>query len=309
VSEQTGLNGGNGAGQAENGRDSVLGFTMPERDARGRLVRMGPTLTAILAAHDYPAPLGHLLGEALVLTVLLGTTLQKDGGQMTLQAQASGGPVDLVVCDYRAGAVRGYLRFDPKQASAVELGAPLAALFSKGYLAITLDQTAARERYQGIVPLEGASLSEAVEHYFSGSEQVETLIRTAVAPTQDGGWSAGGLLVQHLPKGETGGPRLSARTDKAEDWAHVAALAGTVTNEELADSALEHETLLWRLFHEDEVRVFKPLHLARGCRCSPQHVRDVLMRFPAEELDAMRDENGLVVVNCEFCARKFPIDF
>ena len=180
-------------------------------------------------------------------------------------------------------------------------------MFGAGYLAITIEQSATDERYQGIVPLEGDTLCHAVERYFTDSEQVPTLVRGAVRQADDGTWEAGGLLVQHLPHGETGGPRLATRTDN-EDWEHVFALASTISEAELTDSHLSEETLLWRLFNEDEVRVSPPMALTRGCRCTVQHFREVLSRFPAEELAEMRGPEGTIDVNCEFCSRLFPVE-
>ncbi len=303
MSEPARLNGNGAAGAPQTGR--VLPFTIPGRSARGRVARRGPALTAILGAHDYPAPLRRMLGEALILTVLIGTTVQKGEGQTTVQAQSSG-PVDLLVCDYRAGEIRGYLRFDPERLGEIVDGALLPTLFGEGYLAITIEQGAADERYQGIVPLEGDTLCHAVERYFTDSEQVPTLVRGAVQQAEDGAWEAGGLLVQHLPHGETGGPRLAARSG-SEDWDHVLALASTITDAELTDGHLSEETLLWRLFNEDEVRVSSPIALTRGCRCTVQHFREVLGRFPAEELAEMRGPEGTIDVNCAFCSRLFPI--
>ncbi len=295
---------GNGAAAAE--ADSVLAFTIPGRDARGRIVRMDATLGAILAAHAYPPPLRALLAEALVLTVLIGTTLKTAEGQTTVQAQSDGGIVDLLVCDYRCGEVRGYLRFDTDRADDIVPDMPLPQLFGPGFLAITLDQMVEGERYQGIVPLEGDTLCHAVERYFAQSEQVPTLVRAAIAPDGHGGWIAGGLLVQHLPHGEIGGPRLDAR-DRSDDWTHVETLAATVTDAELTDAALGAGALLWRLFNEDEVRVTAPTALSRGCRCSTEHFREILARFPDDDLAAMRGTDGHIAVNCEFCSRLFPI--
>lgn len=291
---------------AMSGNDSVIGFTVPKRSTRGRLARMSVSLREVLAAHDYPAPLAHLLGEALMLTVLLGSTLRETDGQVTLQAQAEGGPVELLVCDWRTGNLRGYLKLRDGSPP-LPAGATLADAFGRGYLAITLEQTEASERYQGIVPLEGKSLCEAVEGYFSTSEQLPTLLRVAVARTA-AGWVAGGLLAQHLPTGEIGQARLSTKDGIDPDWQHVAVLAGSVSPEELTDEALPLETLLWRLLNEDEVRVMPAVPLARFCHCSADHFRTVLLRFPEEERAEMRNDDGLIVVNCEFCSKSYPLD-
>lgn len=310
MSEQNPLtgngNGGDGHGRADP-LDTVLGFHVLARNARGRVVRLGPVLNAILSAHAYPEPLANLLAEALVLTALLGATLREDEGQITLQAQSQGGPVDLLVCDYRAGAIRGYLRVDPERVQEVKPGQRLEAIFGKGYLAITLDQTLSEERYQGIVPLEGETLSDAAEHYFQTSEQLPTLIRVAALNRGSEGWTAGGLLIQHLPRGEEGGPRLFVE-DGHPDWQHVKALATTTRNEELTDPDLPLEALLWRLFHEEETRVTPAVNLSRGCRCSPAHIRSVISRFPEDDLGHMREPDGHIRVDCAFCARTFTID-
>src|SRR6185295_16679186 len=155
--------------------DAALGFALPQRHARGRLVRLGPALEEILSAHDYPAPVARLLSEALVLTALLGASLKEAGGQLTMQAQTEAGIVDLLVADYRGGELRGYVRFDPERLAAQPGQPSLSDLFGKAYLAITFDQALTRERYQGIVPLEGGSLAEAVEHFFVQSEQIPSL--------------------------------------------------------------------------------------------------------------------------------------
>lgn len=285
----------------------TLGFTIPSRDSRGRIVRLDESLDTILSAHDYPAPVTHLLAEALVLTTLMGSLLKDDGSQVTMQAQTEAGAVNLLVCDYKGGELRGYVDFD--HARLAELGAnpSLFALFGKGYLAITFDVAKGKGRYQGIVPLEGETLAEACETYFYQSEQVPTLIRTAV---RSGGGSclAAGMLVQHLPDGEEGRERLHARLDHPE-WEHVAILGGSVKYDELLDTDLSLEAIIWRLFHEeDEVRIEHGAGVERGCRCSVEHYQDVLSKFPESDREEMRDEDGIILVDCAFCSRQFPIE-
>jgi molecular chaperone Hsp33 len=284
--------------------DTALGFALPARHARGRLVRLGPVLGEILSAHDYPAPIALLLSEALVLTGLLGATLKDAGGQMTLQAQTEAGVVDLLVADYKSGELRGYVRFDGERLAEQPSQPSLFSLFGKGYLAITFDQALSDERYQGIVPLEGGSLAEAVEHFFAQSEQIPSLIRVAVG---EGSRVAGGILLQHLPEGEEGRDRLHTRLDHPE-WEHVRALGATIRASELVDPALPLETLLWRLFHEEEeIRLLSSAPLHKGCRCSLEYVRGVIARFAAEERVEMVDADGFISVDCEFCSRVFPI--
>ena len=284
--------------------DEAVGFTLPRSNARGRLVRLGPLLDEVLSAHDYPAPIARILSEALTLTALLGAMLKDAGGQLTMQAQTEAGIIDLLVCDYRAGELRGYVRFDAERLAAEASLPSLFALFGKGYLAITFDQAVTRERYQGIVPLEGGSLAESAQHFFSQSEQIPSLVRLAV---NDTGHIAGGILLQHLPEGEEGRERLHTRLDHPE-WEHVRILAETIRANELFDEALPLRNLLWRLFHEEEeVRVLSSVPLSKGCRCTLEYVRDVIGRFAPEERAHMVDADGLISVDCEFCSRVFPI--
>lgn len=293
--------------QPETFDDRLLAFTIPSRNARGRAVRLGPVVGEILSAHAYPPAITHLLAEALVLAALLGGLLKDDEGQLTMQAQTEGGVVKLLVCDWRAGELRGYVDFDRERLAALGANPSLFALFGKGYLAVTFDLPAdAGGRYQGIVPLEGESLAAACEAYFGQSEQVPTLIRVAVR-AGSGGTLAAGMLVQHLAESEEGRERLHVRMDHPE-WEHVAVMAGSVRHDELLDPELSLEAIVWRLFHEeDEVRVSQGAEIARGCRCSAEHYAQVLARFPADERTEMRNEDGIIVVDCAFCSREFPI--
>jgi len=270
------------------------------------LARLGPALDHILANHNYPRVIELLLAEALVLTSLLGALLKDPGGQMTLQAQTENGIIDLLVCDYRGGELRGYVRHDADRLAEAGPNPNLFSLFGRGYLAITFDQPASNERYQGIVPLEGESLAQAAQNYFSQSEQIPSIVRLAARKGEQG-WVAGGLMFQHLPEGEEGRDRLHTRLDHPE-WPHVAILAGSVKDEELTDPALPLEDLVWRLFHEEEeVRTLEPVALSRGCRCDPDYVKSVIARFPLEEREAMVGEDGFIRVDCAFCATDFPI--
>ena len=213
--------------------DVVLGVAIPARNARGRIARLGPVVDSVLASHHYPPLVERLLAEALTLTALLGSLLKEPQGQLTLQAQTEGGLVDLLVCDYRGGELRGYVRHDPERLGDPPAEPSLQELFGKGYLAITFDQPVSDERYQGIVPLEGKNLGDAAQSYFAQSEQIPSLVRLA-AEKRGGRWFAGGLLLQHLPEGEEGRERLHSRLDHP-DWPHVAIMGGSVKAEELTD--------------------------------------------------------------------------
>ena len=287
--------------------DVALGVAIPARNARGRIARLGPVVDDILSNHSYPPVIERVLAEALVLTALLGTLLKEPEGQITLQAQTESGIVDLLVCDYLGGELRGYIRHDPERLADAGPNPSLFALFGRAYLAITFDHPVRKERYQGIVPLEGDSLAHAAQSFFAQSEQIPSIVRLA-AEKQDGHWSAGGLLFQHLPEGEEGRERIHTRLDHP-DWPHVAVLAGSVKPEELTDPGLPLDDLLWRLFHEEEeVRTLDAIQLRKGCRCDPDYVRSVIARFPAEEREAMVGDDGKIRVDCEFCSSSFAIE-
>lgn len=283
--------------------DRTLGFMVPARHVRGQVVRLDAALNAILAAHPYPEPLIRLLAEALTLTALVGAAIGQDDGRVTMQARG-GGPISLLVCDWRAGELRGYLRHAP--GLAVTGTTALPALFGDATLAVTVDQASTGERWQGIVPLEGAGLADALASWFGQSEQLPTLIRVGVAGSSATGWLAGGLIAQHLARAEIGGERLDAG-EQHPDWTHIEALAATTTADELADPQLAAEALLWRLFHEEQVRITPGPTPARGCRCSLAHIREVLMRFPEVERADMRGADGRIAVDCQFCSRVFQV--
>jgi len=290
---------------AETFTDKLLGFTLPARGARGRVVRLDGLLDDVLSAHDYPAPITHLLSEALVLAALMGGLLKGEKAQLTMQAQTQGGIVRLLVCDYRDGALRGYVDFDAERLTTLGANPSLSALFGEGYLAVTFE-TEQGQRYQGIVPLEGDSIAEACEIYFSQSEQVPTLIRVA-SRVAGGKRSAAGILIQHLPDGEEGRERLHVRLDHP-DWEHVAILGSSISHEELLDPMLPLEAIAWRLFHEEgEIRVQPGAALTRGCRCTLEHYTAVIARFPVEEQREMCNEHGIIEIDCAFCSRVFEL--
>lgn len=293
--------------QPETYADKLFGFTLPMRNARGRIVRLEQVVDKVLDAHNYPPPVTHLLGEALVLTALMGGLLKPNGdhSQLTMQAQTQNGAVTLLVCDFRGGELRGYAEFDAEALSELGANPSLPALFGVGYLATTFE-TGPGQRYQGIVPLEGNSLAQACEIYFSQSEQTPTMIRVASQSSGEGR-IAGGLLIQHLANGEEGRERLHVRMDHP-DWEHVAAITNSISHQELLDQHLSLEAIAWRLFHEEEIRLQPGPSLSRGCRCSEEQYRSIISRFPGDERQEMRDERGLIVVDCAFCASKFELE-
>lgn len=287
-------------------QDQLLNFSIPDRNVRGRIVRHNAVIEQVLSAHDYPEPIKHLLAEALLLASLMGSLLKEDGAQLTMQAQTEDGPVRLLVADYRRGELRGYADFDQDELKEIGVNPPLTRMFRNGRLAITFE-TGKGHRYQGIILLEGASLAEACERYFFQSEQIPTLLRLGIRLHGEG-CLAGGLLIQHLPNGEEGRERLHVQLDDP-DWQHAATLANTMGYAELVDSTLSMEALVWRLFHEEEtVLIERGALLERGCRCSADHYRTVISRFPENERAEMRNEEGQIVVDCAFCSKEFVLD-
>lgn len=286
--------------------DGNLSFSIPAKHCRGRAVRLGPVLDDILGAHNYPPQIAELLAEAVTVTALLGTLLKDEDAQLTLQAQTESGVISLLACDYKNGGLRGYVQYDAERLMEQPLEPSLMALFGKGYLAITFDYPAPRGRSQGIVPLEGANLTEAVQNYFMQSEQIPTVIRIAIDANGEHK-IAGGLLVQHLPEGEDGRERLHVRMDHPE-WEHVSIMAASVKPTELLDPALSIEDLLWRLFSEsDEVRVFNGKPCVKACRCNEDHIRGVIAQFPRDDRSDMEGDDGTISIDCAFCSKKFTI--
>jgi molecular chaperone Hsp33 len=288
------------------GDDLVLPFQAEQADVLGRLVKLGPTVDTILSRHDYPEPVSRLLGEAVALTALLGASLKTEG-KFILQA-SSDAPVDLLVADYQVpGGLRGYARFSADQVTNLPAG---AKLLGQGHLAMTIDRGAETERYQGVVPLEGRTLTEAADTYFRQSEQLPTFIRLAVArhyrPGKGTAWRAGGLLVQKLTR-EGGRSSPRAKAFEEEGWTRAKALAETVEDHELLDPTLPPGRLLYRLFHEEQVRAYRAIPLETYCSCSRPRVEELLRRFSPEDLADMVVD-GEVWVTCEFCNARYRFD-
>src|SRR4051794_25552832 len=250
--------------------DAVLPFEVDALDLRGRLARLGPALDEVLTKHDYPAPVGKLLGEAIVLTTLLGSSLKFEG-RFILQTQTDG-PVSFLIVDFQApDRLRAYARFDAKR---LKDGQDSAALLGRGHLAMTIDQGADMSRYQGLVALDGGDFEDAAHEYFLRSEQIPTRVRLAVGEELRGPggprhrWRAGGLLLQFLPKSTDrarqadldpgDAPEGVAQHSVEEDdaWVEGQSLMQTVEDVELIDPELSGERLLFRLFHQRGVRVF-----------------------------------------------------
>lgn len=284
----------------------VQPFQIEGMDVRGRAIRLGTALHEILASHDYPHSVGQLLGELVTLTALFGSFLKEDG-RVTVQAKAQGdAALNFIVADYCSpGHVRGYADFDRTAIDGLGDEADFRTLVGAGgTMAITLEHGADNTRYQGVVDLSGDDLGACAITYFQTSEQTPTSLR--LAATRDrvsGHWRAGGIMVQHLARQEDGGPRLPSGEER-ENWRRAAILMESVKREELLDADLTLDTLLYRLFHEDGVRVFDSQNVVHQCRCSRERLKGVLAHFSEEDrLHMLKD--GKVEAVCQFCNRSY----
>lgn len=276
-------------------------FQIEGQPVRGRLVRLGPVVESVIGRHDYPEPVAALLAEMLALAAALAGSLKYEG-VFTLQTKGDG-PIRLMVADVTSGGdMRGYAQYDAGRLAAMKSPSrSVPQLLGSGYLAFTVDQGPHSERYQGIVELIGATLVDCVHHYFRQSEQIPTGIKVAVGRAPEGAWRAGVLMLQRLPEG----PEPEAGDDATdESWRRSLSFMASATADELLDPELAPDDLLYRLFHEDGVRVFRPAGLRAACRCSRQRVSEVLRSLPRREVADLKVE-GAVVVTCEFCNSRY----
>ncbi len=291
--------------------DFVLPFEIERTGLRGRLVRLGPTIDLILKRHDYPTVIAGLLGEALVLACCLASTLKFDDGVFTLQARGAGGPVRTLVADITSdGECRGYVGYDPEKLDLQADQISAAKLFGGGHVAFTVDQGGDYERYQGIVELQGETLSDSVHHYFRQSEQIATALKTVCLPDAHGRWRGTAVMVQKLPDEviQRAPPEeIAEMVETDEGYRTAAILLGSATQAEMADPNLLAEELLLRLFHEEGVRVYDKRLVYSGCRCKLDGVENVLRQFGRERVDEFKVD-GVVTVTCEFCTKERVFD-
>jgi len=276
--------------------DIVQPFQIEGPGLRGRLVRLGPTIDTVIKRHDYPPPVAALLAEALALAAALAAAL-KYNGIFTLQIRGDG-PVPMVVADVTSdGTLRGYAEVTGDLPSDDDIrAAPVPRLVGAGRLAFTVDQGDHTERYQGIVDLSGASLTDCVHHYFRQSEQFGAAMRLSAGRNHAGRWRAGAMMLQRLPDHEP----IIVREERDEAWRRAVILMNSVTGEELLDRNLAPSDLLFRLFHEDGVRIFSPQDLTFGCRCSRRRAARILASLPREEIETLFVD-GEITVTCQFC--------
>jgi len=282
--------------------DDIVGaFQIEGEPVRGRIARLGPAIEEVLRGHDYPEPVANLLGEACALAALVGSNLKFDG-RLIVEARGAG-PVRYVVADYdTSGGLRGYCRFDPEEVEAASQGflRPGAkTLLGEGVFMMTVDQGNEMDRYQGMTSIDGETLALCAEQYFAQSEQTPTRIRLAVG-REAGGWRAGGFLIQYIAADET-------RGDTLEAWVRTQAFFETLGEDELLDTDLSSDRLLFRLFHEDGVRVFGSKPLRAFCRCSQDRIVTVLKSFDPAEREDMVEDDGKIHVTCEYCSRVYAV--
>ena len=296
-----------GGAQRVSRGDFVRSFQIEGMNVRGRIVHLTGLADRVLAAHAYPEPVSRVVGEALALTALRGASLKFDG-VLTLQTRGDG-PLRMVVADYSSpGTLRACATFDRDAVAGLGPMPAFEDLVGTGSLAITIDPGGDMERYQGIVPLDGAGLGEAATSYFEQSEQIPTRIRLSVATLSSRGdpegrprWRAGGVVIQNLAAlGGRDAPEPGRDVD--EDWNRASILFSTIEPHELVDPQVEAERLLFRLYHEDGVRVFETQDLKFGCRCSAERVSSVLSQYSESEVRELAEEDGLVRATCEFCS-------
>lgn len=283
-------------------------FHLSQKPVRGRLVRLGALAEALLSRHDNPELINRLAGEALALTAGLAGAL-KFSGSFSLQAKGDG-PVPMLLADCTdAGGLRGYARPDAERLAALiaEQGeAPSAQhLLGKGYLAFTVDQGSDMDRYQGIVGIEGETLTEMTANYFKTSEQMQTFVRLAAGRTP-AGWRASAFIMERVA-GEGGIDAAESAAEHEEAWNTAVILASTLTEAELLDDTLPGEKLLHRLFHAEGLVLDRPRPLSYGCRCSRARLAGVLQNFPQDDLDHMATE-GVITMTCEFCNVDFRFE-
>ena len=267
----------------------------------GRLTRLGPLADDVLNRHDYPEPVALLVGQSLALGATLAGAL-KFNGVFTLQMQGDG-PVSLVVVDITTAdegatyTLRSYAKFDAEKLEALE-SASARALLGKGYLALTVDQGDHTERYQGLVELVGDTLAEFAQHYFRQSQQMDAAVMVSAGREGDAGaWRAAGIMLQRVADQAL---ELLPSDEGDDPWRRTMMLMATGTDAEMLDPELAPRRYLYRLFHEEGLRVTPPRPLTRGCRCSEARILNVLQQLPQEELLDLSID-GAIEVTCEFC--------
>lgn len=284
----------------------VQPFRLEKSGVRGRMVRLGKVLGDMMEQHDYPPPVSALLSELLTVCLLLSAMLKYEG-VFSLQIKGDGAIRTLVADVTSKGEVRAYAGFD---AAAVKKLARRKKdtdhhyyhLLGKGYMAFTVDHAGGESRYQGIVELKGESIVDAAQHYLTQSEQIKTSFKLAVHP-QDRHWRTGGIMIQQMPDEDAG--KMQDAEPGIEDWARAAMMLSTCSEGEMLSPVLHSADVLYRLFHEDGVRIYSPTHIRFKCRCTRDRVIDILRTIPRQEMEEVCAKDGKVMIKCEFCSGEY----
>lgn len=298
---------------AENNFDNCVAFHIDNGAFRGRFVRLSKVVNTIIGKHGYPRPISAVLGESTALAAILASSIKYDG-LFTLQTK-SNGPVSMIVVDITSdGKIRACADFDEehlghsqklrKTEGEIE---PAPHLMGEGFLAFTVDQGPDTELYQGVVDLQGKTLSECALRYFKQSEQIDTALRLFLLPPHQDSeeWAAAGIMLQKLP--EIGG-KISSDTQTLEEaWNEAKIFMQSLTEEEVFNRDLSSEEILHRLYHANNLVISKNIDYTFCCRCSREKLQATLSSFPAEELEKLA-EKGKITADCKFCSEKYVFD-
>lgn len=283
-------------------QDFILPFRLEKPNLRGRLIRLDSVLDDILTSHDYPPVIAAQMAESVLMTGLLASLLKYEG-IFTLQVQGQIGALKMMVADMtHLGGLRGCAAFDSDQVEKMPEHSSLKTLIGeKGYMAFTVDHGGDTDRYQGIVPLDGETLSACVNTYFQTSEQTLTGTISFAKKTKSG-WRGQAVLLQKMPEDEQGETHLG--NVREDDWRRTMVLLQSAKEEEMLSPDISAQEMLFRLFHEEEIRVYDTRALTKDCRCSRKRLGALLHTMSDDDLEHMTVDRD-ITMRCEFCSRDF----
>lgn len=278
-------------------------FQIEELNLRGRIVQISSILNQILNDREYPYAVARLLAETVVAASVLARTIKYDG-LFTLQTSGNG-PVSMMIVDITSeGVIRACAKYNSEKldrilevASTEEIeSSDVRTFLAKGRLAFTVDQNGKNDTYQGIVELYGRNIAACIQHYFKTSEQINTAFKIGVNQDEKGNWFGTGLMLQALPDNSV----QKLASDEVDNWRRAMIFMETLKHEEMINPDLNSLELLYRLFHEDGIRIFDPQPLTYGCRCSRAKLLNVLQRLTIKDIEEIV-KDGKIIANCEFC--------
>jgi molecular chaperone Hsp33 len=286
-------------------QDTLQKFIFDNAAVRGELVDISATWREIQARHTYPVAVKRLLGQMVSAAALLSANL-KFNGSIVMQIHGDG-PVRLLVveCDsqlrLRATAKLNEGAAVPDDANVIDL----LNQHGKGRFIITLDpaeKVPGQQPYQGIVPLDGKDVATVIEHYMLRSEQLDTKLWLAADDN-----TARGLLLQKLPlHGGKAEANPVTQEEALETWNRASMLGATLKEEEMLTTTID--VLLQRLFWEETIRVFDPVHPSFHCTCNREKVGNMLKMLGREEVEEALAEQGKLGINCDFCGKHYDYD-